>query len=411
ATGVANCGGCSLSTDDTSKAVCTKCSDSTVPSEDNTCSQALPPTTPEGCAVQGCQACSKDSATTCDTCFSPLIMKEDRTKCLGNCLALGLGYYNNSGTCARCMDNCNLCEDGESCSQCVEGYYLETSDADPPQSTCKVCTAGCSACNDGTETSCTACASGYYLASNSRAERAAKCVPCGTDENGYSGIQHCVTCYSTLGSTGAKNVICQKCEDGYLKETDGGKTICETPPPTCTVPMCALCVEGDATKCEHCVADSYLCPQTATCTKDCATCGASMYADEDLGECQPCDIANCQVCATGLKCDSCTADSVPVSPDVYHTACLGCDDTAGMNGWTGLDRVQDVRADGQGGRERQLPRPRLLQEGRTRRRGARPRSSSSCSSSWPWPASSSGGSSSGSAAAPPGGAERATRRS
>ena len=113
--------------------------------------------------------------------------------------------------------------------------------------------------------------------------------------------------------------------------------------------MCALCVEGDATKCEHCVADSYLCPQTATCTKDCATCGASMYADEDLGECQPCDIANCQVCATGLKCDSCTADSVPVSPDVYHTACLGCDDTAGMNGWTGLAGCKTCELTDKGG--------------------------------------------------------------
>ncbi|ESU43013.1 Variant-specific surface protein [Giardia duodenalis] len=350
ATGVANCGGCSLSADADSKAVCTKCSDSTEP-KDNTCPQALPPTTPEGCAVQGCQACSKGSATTCDTCFSPLIMKEDRTKCFGSCLALGLGYYNNSGTCTRCIDNCVFCISGDSCSQCAEGYYLDTSaGTGVTTGTCKLCATGCSTCNGGAANECTTCLSGYYFAVSSKETQTAKCVLCNTtDETGYTGIQHCAACRSTVGNNGSKNVICQKCEDGYLKETDQGATVCTLPAPDCSVDLCALCVEGDATKCEHCVADSYLCPRTATCTKDCATCGASMYADEDLGECQPCNIANCQVCATGLKCDSCTADSVPVSPDVYHTACLGCDDTAGMNGWTGLAGCKTCELTDKGG--------------------------------------------------------------
>ena len=148
---------------------------------------------------------------------------------------------------------------------------------------------------------------------------------------------------------GTKTVVCEKCEDGYLKENDGNTVTCKEPAPECTVDLCALCITNDSSRCEHCVTGAYLCPQTASCTKDCATCGASMYADEDLGECQPCDIANCQVCATGLKCDSCTADSVPVSPDVYHTACLGCDDTAGMNGWTGLAGCKTCELTDKGG--------------------------------------------------------------
>ncbi|KAE8301266.1 High cysteine membrane protein Group 3 [Giardia duodenalis] len=333
--GVANCGGCSLASDDPAKVVCTRCSDSTEPGEDGACPRALPPATPEGCAVQGCQACLKDSATTCDACFEPLIMKEDKTKCFGSCLALGPGYYNASGACARCAENCLSCVDGTSCSRCADGYYLEVSGSDSSTGACRPCAAGCSTCNDGSSTGCTTCLFGYYIATERRGQPG-QCVKCDSDGNGYVGVQHCIVCRSTVGDGGAKNVVCQKCKDGYLKETDQGKTVCEAPPPTCTVELCALCVADDPNRCEHCTAGAYLCPRTAACTKDCASCGGSTYPDEDLGECQPCDIANCRVCATGLKCESCAENAVPISPDVYHTACMGCSDTGGMDGWVGL---------------------------------------------------------------------------
>ncbi|EFO62552.1 High cysteine membrane protein Group 3 [Giardia lamblia P15] len=335
ATGVANCGGCAATTEGDSKIVCSKCTDSTEP-KDNACPQALPPATPEGCAVQGCQACSKDSATACDACLPPLVMKEDRTKCFGSCLALGPGYYNNSGTCSPCMEHCLLCADGATCSQCDEGYYLALSSTNPPQGTCRACAAGCSACNDGTDTGCTACLPGYYIASESKANRAAKCVLCNTTEGGYTGIPNCVACFSTVGNNGAKNVVCSQCEEGYVKKHDGSQTICEPPTPECNVAMCSVCADNSPDRCEHCTTGAYLCPRTAACTKDCASCGGSMYPDGDLGECQPCDIPSCRVCATGLKCKSCAENAVPISPDVYHTACMGCSDTGGMDGWVGL---------------------------------------------------------------------------
>ncbi|KAE8302202.1 High cysteine membrane protein Group 3 [Giardia duodenalis] len=336
ATGVANCGGCATGTDGDSKIVCSKCTDSTEP-KDNTCPQALPPTTPEGCAVQGCQACSKDSATTCDTCFSPLVMKEDKTKCFGSCLALGLGYYNDAGVCRPCTSKCLTCTDGTTCTQCAEGYYLEVSGAGSTTGTCKACAAGCSTCTGAGDSLCSTCVTGYYAAFNVRQGGPGKCVQCSVSEDGYTGVEHCAACYSTTGqTTGAKNVVCESCEDGYLKEHVDNKVVCNPPAPKCTVPLCAICVENDAMRCEHCTTGAYLCPRTAACTKDCASCGGSMYPDEDLGECQPCDITNCLVCATGLKCESCAENAVPISPDVYHTACMGCSDTGGMDGWVGL---------------------------------------------------------------------------
>ncbi|ESU39244.1 Variant-specific surface protein, partial [Giardia duodenalis] len=230
------------------------------------------------------------------------------------------------------------------------GYYLETSSAGSATGVCKPCAPGCSTCNDGAETSCSTCATGYYAAFNIKQGGPGKCIACNISEDGYIGIANCIACYSTTAqTTDAKNVVCQQCEDGYLKQQEEGKTVCKSPAPTCVVEMCSTCVDGNPNQCEHCTTGAYLCPQTASCTKDCATCGSSMYADEDLGECQPCDIANCQVCATGLKCDSCTADSVPVSPDVYHTACLGCDDTAGMSGWTGLAGCKTCELTDKGG--------------------------------------------------------------
>ena len=61
-----------------------------------------------------------------------------------------------------------------------------------------------------------------------------------------------------------------------------------------------------------------------------------MYPDDELGECHTCDIKNCQVCSTGIKCEKCVTNSVPITTDEYNTVCMMCDDTAGMSGWIGL---------------------------------------------------------------------------
>lgn len=334
-TGVDNCGGCMANTNGSPKFVCSKCTDSTKP-ENNLCSQALPPASPSGCAVQGCQACSKDSATTCDTCFSPLVMKNDKTKCFGDCLALGPSFYNDSGTCRSCIAYCLRCTDGSSCSQCAKGYYLyKLANNNKNKEVCLPCATGCSACTAGGNDQCSACFIGYYAVFNKANGETGRCVPCDADENGHSGIKNCIACHRAPNqASSTEHVVCDRCENGYTRNQDG--SFCEPPVQKCDVEMCSICTDDNPYKCEHCVSGAYLCPMTGECITDCLTCNRLMYPDEEFGECRMCDIANCRVCATETKCDSCAMNTVPVSSDIYHTSCMWCDDTNGMNGWIGL---------------------------------------------------------------------------
>lgn len=50
-------------------------------------------------------------------------------------------------------------------------------------------------------------------------------------------------------------------------------------------------------------------------------------------------------------CSKCSANSVPISPDIYHTSCMGCSDTTGIYGWKGLAGCSTCELTPQGGGE------------------------------------------------------------
>lgn len=333
-TGVDNCGGCTANTNASPAFICTKCTDSTKP-ENNVCHQALPPVSPKGCAVQGCQTCSVDSSTSCTVCFPPLVMSYNKTNCVGDCLALGKNFYNDAGICKPCTTYCLRCNDAFTCLECGKGYYLYTLPINfQIRELCLPCATGCLTCTASGEGKCSSCAIGYYATFNKDNNEIGKCVPCDSSESGYNGIKNCIVCRTVDQSSGTNNVVCDKCENGYTKNQDG--SFCEPSAQKCHVKMCAICDPNDPYICKYCKSDTYLCPRTRECITDCSTCNRLMYPDKLFGECRMCDIANCQACATETKCDVCATDTVPVSSDIYHTSCMWCDDTKGINGWVGL---------------------------------------------------------------------------
>ena len=99
------------------------------------------------------------------------------------------------------------------CTDCLEGYIKEGSDA---AATCQACGTGCATCAKKTEnTQCQTCKSGFFLKGAAPSE----CIAC--DNTAQGGIDGCAECSGTTGS-----LKCTKCKPNYRQE--------ESDPVTCT---------------------------------------------------------------------------------------------------------------------------------------------------------------------------------
>jgi hypothetical protein len=164
-------------------------------------------------------------------------------------------------------------------------------------SNCDVCTA--------VATYCSTCKTGYsaYSGTCTLCNAVANCVTCDTDN-------HCYTC--TTGYLPDTSGLCTLCDttNGYSWSTANNR--CEK---ACTVSHCSLCVRTDGTQCSTC--------QTGYLGSTCTTCDAANgYSSVGGGICKilcptvtQCDFCatttTCQTCLTGYTgslCDSCTSD-------------------------------------------------------------------------------------------------------
>ena len=89
-----------------------------------------------GCVI-GCKTCNGDSCTEC-----------------------GTGYYLDNNNCLSCGQMCATCnKDG--CSACMPNYYMT------PAKQCGPCNVGCTTCNNNFD--CTSCVQGFTLNRNQAA--------------------------------------------------------------------------------------------------------------------------------------------------------------------------------------------------------------------------------------------------
>ena len=210
------------------------------------------------CILEDCLVCSFNGSFSaiCDQCVTGMTFKN--------------GYCQ---PCSQLVGNCSICQDSSICSQCLQGFYLNS------KGKCLECgnsnTTGCTVCSS--DFTCSTCLEKYYLAENET------CTPC---KYLYSD---CILC----------NVDqCTQCSDGYFVSSSLG--------------ICTIC---DTLNCTQCSSNGAICEECQP--------GFSLYN----GTCQECDqtgsgLTNCLICdinsETGNICTTC-------KPSFYNTSSVACE--------------------------------------------------------------------------------------
>ncbi|ELP90009.1 protein serine/threonine kinase, putative [Entamoeba invadens IP1] len=248
---------------------------------------------------ENCQTCL---STGCETCLPNYLLvnnqcvKGDCQDSTNNiCSFCNNGYYKTGKEpiCNKCLDNCELCNTGETCSKCSVGYILVNNKQclkKSPSVRLKAETTSLNnKCNVENEYGCLRCSEGYY-ATNSG------CKPC---------QQNCSVCYN--------GVECMSCQMGFvlsngncglLKDLEG-----------CSVPFtdgtgCGLCKSGYVFKDKNCLKCHESCQ---TCSKDengCLSCSDNYFMNEShclpttsIPNCILFGTHGCSICNNGYYVD------------------------------------------------------------------------------------------------------------
>ncbi|ELP88151.1 serine-threonine protein kinase, putative [Entamoeba invadens IP1] len=220
------------------------------------------------------------------TCEAPkttaLIKRETSDICelylFGICQRCSSQYYSSGNECRKCIDNCNLCSDGSSCSLCDDKYTYNFQ-----SKTCEPLTL--EHCDNIYKSVCIHCEYGYY-AFNGR------CQQCNTK---------CATCVSST--------TCSSCAEGYylngtscLDSEEASINFCATYSPE----GCLNCTSGyylDAGNCHTCNEFLVGCMSCNKTSKKCTSCGKDYVMT--LDGCVKYDtIEHCKRAIDGY-CDEC----------------------------------------------------------------------------------------------------------
>ena len=221
-------------------------------------------------------------------------------------------YITNSApySCEPCetvITGCLACQNNTAteCTSCGNGYYAATA---VPVSTCTQCGSLCSTCNDGA--TCSGCINNLQLNGGTFA---CECTapdylhPTSNTCEACPGlILHCNTC-----SYSAPNFLCSVCDDSFYVAGDSLSCI------ACSDPTCLTCnAAGDCLSCEPgytqsgtaciCDANCGLCqgnvaPECVACTGGFAPCTACIVGTYDAGG------GACTSCP--VTCDECSYNS------------------------------------------------------------------------------------------------------
>ncbi|ELP92504.1 furin repeat-containing protein, putative [Entamoeba invadens IP1] len=194
------------------------------------------------------------------------------------------------------------------CSQCVDGYYLDT------DGTCKKCNfgVGCATCN---KTECTKCTDGNGILTPPSDNAAAYCTSCKTGYAYKSDDGSCVRCTSA----------CDGCTyDLTLQETHCTACKNDRNPPYCICDN-GVYLDPDTNKCKECNNNDYCgveCDYGSDiyvhCLKckdplrnpltNCTSCIASNQYLDSTGSCVNC-IDTCDICLNATYCTTCKAST------------------------------------------------------------------------------------------------------
>ncbi|KAL4488465.1 hypothetical protein ABPG72_013033 [Tetrahymena utriculariae] len=330
---------------DTNNSCISSCPNGQFPNVQNQC---------QNCSIANCYLCS--SLTSCTQCNDKFYLSNSQclscdqacTKCFGptqqqcfgciqnkylynsaclsqpNCTAL-VGYFPNFQTsiCQACQGKCKTCTSQNTCSSCINGYYLQDNN-------CLPCPSQCSSCQSSTL--CSSCYQNYYLDKNNNCSVT---CPNGTFGNSQNICQPCINgCLTCYGPT---LLECFSCQQGFFFQafiTNSSQAIQEG--------MCIACSQF----CLSCTS-RYFCTackplrfmkilpnlNQQTCVVD---CGSFYLSDETdytckscLQGCETCSItvSNCQTCiqryynSDGRVCNQCLSKCLECSQIGVCTSC------------------------------------------------------------------------------------------
>lgn len=99
-------------------------------------------------------------------------------------LSISTKYTNSS------CDFCITCNEKNLCELCIEGYYLQPLEDSPTEGNCLPCKQGCASCDNGEE--CTDCLEGFTI-----------------------GDPDCPPCHKGCTSCSEETTYCTSCQDNY----------------------------------------------------------------------------------------------------------------------------------------------------------------------------------------------------
>ncbi|KAL4500219.1 hypothetical protein ABPG73_011327 [Tetrahymena malaccensis] len=221
-----------------------------------------------------CILCSKDLK--CKTCKNEIVCTScnitEYIQSNGYCGACQKGNYIDGRYCKNCQQNCIECSSQDTCTQCIEGYFLKSGN-------CEACNSSlsCLTCLD--KSSCTSCNKDKYLYPGGKCD---VCLDGYVIENNLCKkfSENCQKCSSVSQ--------CIQCSNGYfLKEN-----ICQK----CSPQMNCLTCSNEST-CESCEPSQYI-QSDGRCDK----CGQGYYIENKY--CRQCKFG-CRSCTSYFNCDAC----------------------------------------------------------------------------------------------------------
>lgn len=186
----------------------------------HTCAQC-PSATTRDCGANACEAGYYYSNSTCRECS--LSCRSCNTT---SCLICWSGYYLSSGICIACSDGAATCSVSSSLT-CRPAFFYDSSSL-----SCLKCLPNCSLCRNSQ--SCDSCATSFYYSPSQLS-----CNACAF---------MCLTC--------SQQSVCDVCVAGTYRSTNGtcvNYTMCSVGCLECPNSTCSLCMKGYYTKNGTCV--------------------------------------------------------------------------------------------------------------------------------------------------------------
>ena len=260
------------------------------------------------CKSEHCSVCNPSQLNECKACEDNYYLLDN--KCVSDC---GENYFNdvNSRNCLPCNNGaCKLCENGDICNTCYEGYvnqngvckekcdekYVENNGEciKCSDENCLICNNvkldTCKKCNlpyKLFEDKCVMnCDQGYYIADFVNYQVCEKCPENCLSCNSKNSCNNCVCPFVLLN-----NQCVSTCPEGYVNVNG----ICKS----CSQTGCLQCSESDQSICSKCENGLYLANNQCT-----SNCGTGFYPSPE-GKCIQCGDINCKECSPSNICKTC----------------------------------------------------------------------------------------------------------